>query len=634
MPQEFRYPLTRYCLRGGALTLPRAMVGLFPDSGEVTAVDTRSEAEHTLTVVDPRTVTGLGPIFKQHRLAVNDELLIRPLEDGRFSITAVKRDHKPDYTSSEAIEQVLDELIAASVPVTETEVRALYPGIPASLSLAEVFTADERFVRREGRWHNALSVAYPLEPAPSASRSNDSAPPVGSSGHDRTAASEDDKLAYAAVGAVSAGSSDAAAQAPRAPLERTPAQPAAGSESDVKPRAAGQDAGTIANLHAAPAPSGGSGLEVQAGLWQQAAPDEGSSRSDHLAPAVNRGRSAGTVLERRRPSDEGGHAPRERGAHGADGSRATAGDAADSAATNSSATNSGAANSGAAGSGAAGSGADIDVEVEVEADGGASLEVTELANRLRAVLVGIGFRIEPVARGQLLLTADMGRKSYTVLAQLLTRNDRLDWADLLARRRATNVRYLTVVGDYRALLRLTNPAELARATLWSWQALDRMAVLNRTVSFSPIELESHFERDGLFEKGLERFEAAVAKRVAERGAISELLTRLAEMRAPSVFMLEDIAGELKVPRDRLLRQLELLSEAPFHLVAKVDAGEFVLRQRVADSLSSLASYATSLRERLPIKQVEKLTGLAEPDLLTEEDLDVQVTDGLNSGSAT
>src|SRR5690606_3606380 len=104
--------------------------------------------------------------------------------------------------------------------------------------------------------------------------------------------------------------------------------------------------------------------------------------------------------------------------------------------------------------------------------------------------------------------------------------------------------------------------------------------------------ESHFERDGLFEKGLERFEACVAERVAERGVVSELLTRLAVMRAPTVFLLEDLAGELKLPRDRLLRLLEMLSEAPFQLVAKVDQGEFVLRQRVADSLNNLAGYAT------------------------------------------
>ena len=107
MPQEFRYPLTRYCLRGGAMTLPRAMVGLFPESGEIAALDTRSDTEYTLTAVDHRTITGLGPLLKQHRMAVNDELVIRPLEDGRFAFTAVKRDHRPDYSSREELRGVL-----------------------------------------------------------------------------------------------------------------------------------------------------------------------------------------------------------------------------------------------------------------------------------------------------------------------------------------------------------------------------------------------------------------------------------------------------------------------------------------------------------------------------------------------
>src|SRR5690606_24909651 len=46
------------------------------------------------------------------------------------------------------------------VPVSEAEVRALYQGLPSDVPLGELFAADERFVLREGRWHNALRVAY------------------------------------------------------------------------------------------------------------------------------------------------------------------------------------------------------------------------------------------------------------------------------------------------------------------------------------------------------------------------------------------------------------------------------------------------------------------------------------------
>lgn len=568
MPQEFRYPLTRYCLRGGALTLPRAMVGLFP-AGEVTALDTKTETEHSLNVLDERTVTGLGPLFKQHRLAVNDELLIRALEDGRFSLTPVRREHKPDYSSSDAQAHLLDELIAASVPVTEAEVRALYQGIPEDVDLAAVFEADERFVKREGRWHNGLSVAYPLEPAPQAAPAAAASADAASTEAERSLVSQSHGV-NTASGAASGAASDSASGT---------AGTAAGTAAETAALAA---AGSGPAHDPASTPPGSS----QTGLWQAAG--GGAAR----APENSSRTPSQTVFERRRPTAGDERSQALGGEHHSGDAAAARGDEGD------------------------------------DEDDGADLEVTELANRLRAVLAPCGFRFEPVARGQILLTADLGRKSYKVLVQLLTRSDRLDWADLLARRRALNVRFLAVAGDHRALLRLTNPAELARATMWSWQALDRLATLQRTMSFSPIELESHFERDGLFEKGLERFEAGVAERVAERGVVSELLTRLAVMRAPTVFLLEDLAGELKLPRDRLLRLLEMLSEAPFQLVAKVDQGEFVLRQRVADSLNNLAGYATSLRERLPTKQVERLTGLAEPDLLTGVEFDEEALDGM------
>lgn len=238
-----------------------------------------------------------------------------------------------------------------------------------------------------------------------------------------------------------------------------------------------------------------------------------------------------------------------------------------------------------------------------------SLRALELANRLRAVMEPLGYRIVPHGGGQATLVADLGRRNYQVHVQLLPAGDRLDWASLLARRRASSARYLAVFGDHRDLVRLTNPAELARATLWSWEGLERLRVLNGTVPLSPIDLESHFERDGLFEAGLKRFEQCVAARVAERGATSEVLTRLAELRAPSVFLLEELAADAGMSRESVLRILERLAEAPFHLVARVDQGEFLLRTPVADGLKNLVAYASSLRERLPERKPERLVGL-------------------------
>src|SRR5690606_25780592 len=76
----------------------------------------------------------------------------------------------------------------------------------------------------------------------------------------------------------------------------------------------------------------------------------------------------------------------------------------------------------------------------------AAFAASELVSRLRAVVTPMGFRVEPLGRGVLHLHADMGRRGYGVLAQVLPSGERLDWAALLARRRASTMRYLAVFG--------------------------------------------------------------------------------------------------------------------------------------------------------------------------------------------
>lgn len=534
MAHVFRYPLTRYCLKAGTLTLPRTMLGVFPESGDAVVIDTSTGDEYVVTVANARIVSGFGELFRSHRLAVNDELLIEPLGDGRFAVTATAHVVTVEDPGAAALRRALDELFEAGVPVTEGEARALYD-LPADLDLVAALQEDGRFALHEGRWQDAAAVARAVDAVDSASRAGD-APAV------HATQTGEEVLAAATHEAVAAA----------APLGAAHASP---TDQAVGHALAGQ---------------------AQATLWPAGDPATGADS----AAVVQGGSGSGTpddmlessVYERRMP---------------------VAHETVDAAAP-----------------AAAPVGDD---------DEGASLEATELANRLRRALAPLGYRFEPLGNGQLSLHADMGRRSYRVLVQLLSRSRRLDWADLLARRRALGVRYLAVIGDHRELLRLTNPADLARATLWSWQALDRMTLLHRTVPLSPVELEGHFERDGLFEQGLQRLEATVAKRVGERGAMSEVLARLAVMKSPSVFLLEELAGELDMSRELALRILERLGDAPFHLVTKVDAGEFVLRQRVADALHGVAEYATSLRARLPSRQVERLVAEAEPDLLTDAD---------------
>lgn len=228
--------------------------------------------------------------------------------------------------------------------------------------------------------------------------------------------------------------------------------------------------------------------------------------------------------------------------------------------------------------------------------------------RARAALSAFGFRLEPRNYMQLVAHADLGRRKYSVLVQLLADEARLDWTQLITRHRELGTRYLAVFGNHQDLLRLQSPARPARATLWSWQglslALDRVA----TVPVSPFDLETHFARDGLFEEGLRRFERMIDKRVDGRGDFSAVLQRLAALRAPSIFLLEDIVVDTNLTRDQASSILSLLAEAPFSLVSRVDSGEFCLRQGVHENLTQLSRYALSLTERLPERRTEQVRG--------------------------
>ncbi len=542
MAQAYRYPLTRVCLRSGTMTLPLAMLHLFPEDGAITAVDNETGAEYELELTGPRVLAGLAGLYAAHALEVNDELHVTPLGGGRFGFDVVSRVRRAKADTTTALAAVLDELAGAGVPVTEAEVHALFPTLPAGFDIGPYLAADPRFVQRNGRWQSAAAEEEEVAPEPAAP------PPSRLSTEAPVAASE---LVEVIVG------------------DPAPARVAAGNAPTGAEQAMGRAGAEDATSqpgepHAAQQPllwqEGGS-----AAIWQGfTASAEQPALSSTDTPGLRQ------VHERRVPEP---------------------------------------------------------ARAAEEPLDDADLTALELAQRLRRVFEPLGYRASPLGGGQMTLTADLGRRQYQVHVQLLPSGERLDWAALLAKRRSSSARFLAVFGDHRDLLRLTSPAELARATLWSWEALDRLRVLHGTVPVSPIDLESHFERDGLFESGLDRFEQGVAARVAERGATSQVLTRLGQMRAPSVFLLEELAADANMSRDAVLRILERLSEAPFHLVARVDQGEFLLRVRVADALTNLAAYAVSLKERLPTRKHERLTGLDDdPAEFTAAGTDPDVTD--------
>ena len=234
-----------------------------------------------------------------------------------------------------------------------------------------------------------------------------------------------------------------------------------------------------------------------------------------------------------------------------------------------------------------------------------------LYTRARSALRAFGFRVEATPHAQLLAHAELGRHHYSALIHLHSEGSKPDWGKLVTRRREAGATYLAVFGSHRELQRLQKHAAQAKATLWSWQGLTRAQDLSESVPTSPFDLEPHFARDGLFEAGLTRFERTVQGRITERGHFSLVLSRLATMKAPSVFLLDDVLTDAHFPRDQALSVLEGLSQAPFHMVSKVGSGEFCLRVNVSETLQHLSDYALSLRERLPAKRTERLRGTGE-----------------------
>ena len=669
MAQEFRYPLTRICLRSGTLTLPMALLEVFPEDGDVTVQDTVRGTELVIRV-DGREVSGLEGYLEAHALEVNDTIVVKVSDDdGGIGFTAEKRVRKPDYRRPEVLARLLEEVIEAGVPMTEGEIRALHPDLPSGFPLREALEGEARLTLHQGRWQSTLAVEEERRAAErlaeerrlEAERRAEAA--VRASEEREAARREAERRATEEREAerrkTERREAERRHEAARA-TEREAAERAAAERQTTEREAAGRDA---AERVAAQASEQGRTDAMAAAEPDAAATDE---TEPHAAPegaearrrAVER--ASRERLAERAEEDARAIARRERDARAE--ARATereaGGDADDAERFDWNEPvargfrfpwqRSKAKSAKAEDVREAGPRKDRDTDKDKDpfrldrlgearpsttrpsvvpaprpglfprdtALNSASLPPGDpkMSKRAREAFAGLGYRIEGLAHGQLMVHADLGRRQYRVLLHVLPDGERLDWAALLARRRDSGAVYLAVLGDHRDLHRLTAPADLARATLWSWAGLERILELSKTVMLGPVDLEPHFERDGMFEYGLERFERTVAKRIQERGVVSAVLTRLAGLRAPAVFLVDDIVGEPDVPRDQIVRVLERLAEAPFHLISKVDSGEFCLRYRVEDALEQVADYATSLRARLPDRQRERVRGFDDDGL--------------------
>lgn len=473
--------------------LSAKMMALFLEQTSICALDTVTNAEHHLEVRPPRLVTGLGDFYRAHKLEVNDQVVIRPLDDGRYAFTPVVYPKEATMSADDLSGLLAEKILELNTALSAAELKELFPHLPKDTDVDRLLMNDIRLLKQQGRWLPRRKARQDAE--------------------------------------------GLRQEAPEEGYEGTEAETL---QEDVQEELAAEEA----------SPHRGEGEEAQT------KPEVGDDDYEFVPKEHYKGRRI-TVTPYPR-------------------------------------------------------------EVMFPGNAGLNSEQTEsvdhrLGRKAKDVLRDFGFRVDALSHNQLLAYADLGRRHYNVMVHLHPEEARLDWAALLAHRRETSATYVAVFGHSHDLLRLVSPAELARATLWSWESLKRAQDLLRTLPISPFDLESHFKREGLFEHGLIRFEQTISKRIAERGNMSDVLGRLASLKTPSIFLLEDVVADLDVPRDQVLKVLEVLGQPPFQMVAKVDDGEFCLRYNVAQGLLQLSEYALSLRDRLPNRRHERLRGMAEED---------------------
>lgn len=532
MAGEYRYSLTRVCLASGQLTLPKRLAELFPDKGDITAIDMKSGEALTLHVRPPRYLEGLGRFFRRHDLEVNDDIIIEPLEDGRFAFSIKQRPRKPKEADQNTTRRLADLVIDVGTPLSEAEIRSLVGDVPDALDLSLTLGTDPRLEKVQGRWR-----ARRVE----ADTHTDGTPLVA----------DEVEVANTHPSRAANQGTSAGAEA----LERPSAHKHNTARADNTENTNTDNEHNLELIE----------LEGMQDFDPEDDPEDNpEDNQEHISEHVK-------AIPRTPPSDMSQHL------------------------------------------------------------GLNSRDTRDVSNysRARSYLSHLGFRIETLSRDQFIANADLGRHHYSVLVHPLSEGGRLDWGSLLTQRREVASTYLAVLGHKQDLTRLTSPAAAARATCWSWDALETVIELAKSVPISPFDLESHFAKDGLIEESLTRFKGNVNQRIAERGIFSAVLRSLAALKAPSVFMLDEVIEATTMRSDanneqhelikaQVLAVLERLSHAPFQLVSRVDHGEFCLRYSVSEGLLHLSEYALSLRAHLPSRRTERLSGLPDSEQDSEE----------------
>ena len=526
MPNEAKYSLTRVCLRSGQMTLPRAMIGLFPDSGVVEALDYTSGKSYTLYVQGPRLITGLDEFFADQLLEVNDSIVVRKQDETSYFLIAQKAQVAADINleTRESQQRLVDRILALAQPLSEAEIRAYFEPISPSVDLQTVLKSDPRLEFYAGRWQ---AKGY----RPNYFQRSEHAPTFD----EQEAVKQ--PVAHGLVDSRSAHTLPASSPSDAEFWQETPSE---GLPNQRYAKNSFKNA--VDDYFVLPKQPSSIIKENKSSL-------EPLPRTDLYAKL-----KAHPVEEESIPNLEPHHGSPEI------------------------------------------------VAVEPLETGRVRVTSTETpmtpSQRARAALEGLGFDINPLNQEQLVLTAHLGRHKYEVLVHALGEGQKLNWADLLEQRRLKGVDYLAVFGHDADITTLLAPAEMARASLWSWSGLATLASAKSYLAFSAVDLETFFEREGLFEEGLERFERLVDKELNERSLFSQVILSLGKLSAPSVFVIDDIVVDTELAREQVLACLERLCHAPHHILLKTDHAEYCLRKSIATALEQQRSFIDSLATQL------------------------------------
>ncbi len=202
------------------------------------------------------------------------------------------------------------------------------------------------------------------------------------------------------------------------------------------------------------------------------------------------------------------------------------------------------------------------------------------------------------ADGYDLFRAYLGRREYTLA---LGRFGESEPADLLALRRTGRADFVGLVVPEARLAAAAEALGGVRMALVSPEALSQLVALKKLFPVGPVELERLLREGRVDADAVTRLADEVRRWVGERAAFSAVLLALAEYTRQQVFFPEDVLanlGEGSWDRETVWNVLEALAGPPFLLLEKSGAGEYLLREPVADNLAHLAEYALSLRARV------------------------------------